>query len=39
MDENYLKVFKKRHGGKLQFLLNNMNDDKWFEMTGRKIEK
>ena len=39
MDENYLKVFKKRHGGKSQFLLNDMNDDKWFEMTGRKIEK
>ena len=39
MDENYLKVFKKRHGGKLEFLLNDMDDDKWLEMTGRKIEK
>jgi nitrous oxide reductase accessory protein NosL len=38
MDENYLKVFKKRHGGKSQFLLNDMDDDKWLEMTGRKIE-
>ena len=39
MDENYLKVFKKRHGGKSQFFLNDMDDDKWFEMTGRKIDK
>jgi len=39
MDENYLKVFKKRHGGKSRFLLNDMDDDKWLEMTGRKIEK
>ena len=39
MDENYLKVFKKRHGGKSQFLLNEMDDDKWLEMTDRKIEK
>jgi copper chaperone NosL len=39
MDENYLKVFKKRHGGKLQFLLDEMDDGKWLEMTGRKIEK
>jgi nitrous oxide reductase accessory protein NosL len=39
MDENYLKVFKKRHGGKFQFLLNDMDDVRWLEMTGRKIEK
>ena len=39
MDENYLKAFKKRHGWKSQFLLNDMDDDKWLEMTGRKIEK
>ena len=39
MDDNYLKVFKKRHGGKSRFFLNDMNDDKWFEMTGRKIGK
>jgi nitrous oxide reductase accessory protein NosL len=39
LDENYLKVFKQRHGAKSQFLLNDMNDDKWFEMTGRKIGK
>jgi len=38
MDENYLKVFKKRHGGKSQFFLKDMDDDKWLEMTGRKIE-
>jgi len=39
MDENYLKVFKKRHGAKSQFLLNDMNDAKWLKMTGRKMEK
>jgi nitrous oxide reductase accessory protein NosL len=39
MDENYLKVFKKRHGGKSRFLLNDMDDGKWLEMTGRNIEK
>jgi len=38
MDENYLKVFKKRHGGKSQFLLKDLDDDKWLEMTGRKME-
>jgi nitrous oxide reductase accessory protein NosL len=39
MDENYLKVFKKRHGGKSQFFLDEMDDDQWLEMTGRKIER
>ena len=39
LDENSLKVFKKRHGGKSHFLLNEMNDDKWSNMTGRKIGK
>ena len=38
MDEDYLKVFKKRHGAKSQFLLNDMDDDKWLEMTGRKMK-
>ena len=38
MDENYLKVFKKRHGAKSQFLLNDMDDDKWLEMTGRQMK-
>ena len=39
MDENSLKIFKKRHGGKSQFLLNDMDGDKWLEMTGRNTEK
>jgi nitrous oxide reductase accessory protein NosL len=38
MDENHLKVFKKRHGGRSHFRLNDMNDNRWFEMTGRKID-
>ncbi|WP_300456870.1 nitrous oxide reductase accessory protein NosL [Desulfobacula sp.] len=38
-DENYLTVFKKRHGGKTQFLLKNLTDVKWYEMTGRKMVK
>ena len=39
MNENYLKVFKKRHGGKSEFSLNNLNDTKWFEMTGKKMHQ
>ena len=38
MDENYLKTFKKRHGGKFQFFLDDMNDGQWLKMTGKKIE-
>lgn len=32
MGEKYLNVFKKRHGAKSQFLLDNMDDGKWQEM-------
>lgn len=39
LDEHHLKVFKKRHGGKTQVLLKDMNDAKWYEMTGRKMAK
>lgn len=39
LDENYLKVFKKRHGGKTRVLLKDLDDAKWYEMTGRKMEK
>ena len=38
MDENYLKVFQKRHGGKSRFFLKDMDDDKWLEITGKKIK-
>ncbi|ACN14558.1 putative NosL protein [Desulforapulum autotrophicum HRM2] len=37
LDERHLKVFKKRHGGKTQVLLEDLNDAKWYEMTGRKM--
>ncbi len=37
LDERTLKVFKKRHGGKTQVMLNELNDDRWYEMTGRKM--
>lgn len=37
LDERYLEVFKKRHGGKTQVLLKDLTDDRWYEMTGRKI--
>lgn len=39
LDRADLNVFKKRHGGKTPFLLNDLNDDKWFEITGRRIGK
>lgn len=37
LDEHHLKVFKKRHGGNTQVLLKELNDAKWYEMTGRKM--
>lgn len=37
LDERHLKAFKKRHGGKTQVLLKDLNDDKWYEMTGKKM--
>ncbi len=37
LDERHLKVFKRRHGGKTQVLLNDLNDARWYEMTGRKM--
>jgi nitrous oxide reductase accessory protein NosL len=37
LDERHLKAFKNRHGGKTQVLLKDLNDDRWFEMTGRKV--
>jgi nitrous oxide reductase accessory protein NosL len=37
MDELHLKAFKKRHGGNTQVLLKELTDDRWYEMTGRKM--
>lgn len=37
LDERYLKVFKKRHGGKTQVLIKDLNDDRWYEITGKKM--
>ena len=39
MDENHLKVLKKRHGAKTDFLLKDINDANWFEMTGKMIRQ
>ena len=39
LDERTLKVFKKRHGGKTQVMLNDLNDDRWYKMTGKKMAK
>ena len=39
MDEHSLKAFKKRHGGKTEFFLMDLNDDKWLEITGKKMLK
>jgi nitrous oxide reductase accessory protein NosL len=38
-DGNSLTVFKKRHGGKTHFLLKDLTDVKWHEITGRKMVK
>jgi len=35
-DENYLKVFKNRHGGKTQILLETLNHARWYEISGKK---
>jgi nitrous oxide reductase accessory protein NosL len=37
LNERHLEVFKKRHGGKTQVFLKDLNDDRWYEITGRKI--
>jgi len=37
LDENYLKVLIKRHGAKKHFLLKDVNDANWFDMTGKKV--
>lgn len=35
-DEQSLSAFKKRHGGKVIFRLQDMNDQKWLTLTGKK---
>ncbi len=39
MDAASVKVFKKRHGGKTEFLLKDMSDARWFEITGKKMNR
>ena len=36
-DARSLEAFKKRHGGRTEFLLEDLNDAKWFEITGKKM--
>jgi nitrous oxide reductase accessory protein NosL len=36
LDPQQVTVFKKRHGGKAVFQLEEMTDSKWQELTGRK---
>jgi copper chaperone NosL len=38
MNAQFLDTFKRRHGGKTQFLLETLDDNKWFEITGRRLE-
>jgi copper chaperone NosL len=37
--EKALDAFKRRHGGKAVFRMDEMNDDKWYAITGRKAVK
>jgi copper chaperone NosL len=37
--EKALEAFKRRHGGKAVFRLDEMNDDRWYAITGRKAAK
>ena len=38
-DEKSLKVFMQRHGGKMHFRLEEMDDARWFAITGKKAGK
>lgn len=38
-DEKSVAVFMRRHGGKATFRLNEMDDQKWLEITGKKALK
>jgi len=37
--ESALEAFKRRHGGTAVFLLEELDPDKWFAITGRKAAK
>lgn len=37
--EPALEAFKRRHGSKVVFLLEELDPDKWFAITGRKAAK
>jgi nitrous oxide reductase accessory protein NosL len=39
MGEQALAAFKRRHGGRTVFLLEELDPDKWFAITGRKATK
>jgi len=39
MGEKALAAFKRRHGGRTVFLLEELDPDKWFAITGRKATK
>jgi nitrous oxide reductase accessory protein NosL len=38
-DEDSLKTFKQRHGGKTTFRLEEMDDTRWYSITGKKAGK
>ncbi len=38
-DERSMEVFIRRHGGKTHFRLEQMDDDRWFSITGKKAGK
>ena len=38
-DERSMKVFMQRHGGKTHFRLEQMDDARWFSITGKKARK
>ncbi|MFZ0133374.1 MAG: nitrous oxide reductase accessory protein NosL [Desulfobacterales bacterium] len=39
MDEKALEAFKRRHGGKAVFRMQELTDEKWFAITGRKAAR
>jgi copper chaperone NosL len=36
LDEKQVEIFKRRHGGKAVFRLDEMTDEKWQNLTGKK---
>jgi copper chaperone NosL len=37
LDEKQVEIFKRRHGGKAVFRLGEMTDEKWQQLTGKKV--